>query len=405
MDDRGASTLSGVEPFALSAAVAVVDDDPKFRTRLAMQLGEAMQAASYPTLDSLAEKLAAGVPMVIVLGPSLMLDGRLDEVSNFVRPRPEVAAIMVVEELSTEILQQAIRSSVSDVITASRDADQLIDAVRRAAEQLNAVPSRPAASVPASSPVDRARVITVFSTKGGAGKSVVAANLAVALSRRSEKPVVLLDADLQFGDVAVMLKLTPQHTIVDAVESIDRLDAQLLQSLLVRHDRSDVLVLPAPLEPAFADQVSGATMTKIVQILRTFCSFVVIDTPAHFGEVVISLLEESDDILLVAGMDIPNIKNVKIGLQVLRLLDVPVSKLKLVLNRSNAKVKLDIGEVERTLQLKADALIPSDILVPQSVNKGVPAIIDAPRSAVAKAIESMAELFLTANDDGKRRRK
>lgn len=371
-----------------------------------MQLGEAMQAASYPTLDSLAEKLAPGEPTVIVLGPSLMVDGRLDEVSRFVRPRPEVAAIMVVEELSTEVLQQAIRSSISDVITVPRDADQLIDAVRRAAEQLNAVPSRPASEAPsAAAPADRARVITVFSTKGGAGKSVVAANLAVALSRKSDRPVVLLDADLQFGDVAVMLKLTPQHTIVDAVESIDRLDAQLLQSLLVRHDRSDVLVLPAPLEPAFADQVSGATMTKIVQILRTFCSHVVIDTPAHFGEVVISLLEESDDILLVAGMDIPNIKNVKIGLQVLRLLDVPVSKLKLVLNRSNAKVKLDIGEVERTLQLKADALVPSDILVPQSVNKGVPVVIDSPRSAVARSIETMAELFQTAVDDGKRRRK
>src|SRR5205823_1381158 len=154
-------------------------------------------------------------------------------------------------------------------------------------------------------------------------------------------------------------------------------------------------VLPAPVEPAFADQVSGSDMVKIVQVLLSFCAYVVIDTPAHFNDVVLALLEESDDILLISGMDIPNIKNVKLGLQTLRLLNIPVSKLKLVLNRSNSKVKLDIGEVERTLQMKADALIPSDILVPQSVNKGVPAVIDAPKSSVSRAMEQLTSLFTT----------
>ena len=89
--------------------------------------------------------------------------------------------------------------------------------------------------------------------------------------------------------------------------------------------------------------------------------------------------------LLVAGMDIPNIKNVKIGLQTLRLLNMPMSKLHLVLNRANSKVKLDVSEVERTLQVKADALIPSDVVVPQSVNKGTPVVLDAPKSGVAKS--------------------
>ena len=219
-------------------------------------------------------------------------------------------------------------------------------------------------------------------------------NLGVTLAMRSDRPVVLVDADLQFGDIAVMMKLTPQHTIVDAVAAIHRLDRQLLQSLLVRHEASGLYVLPAPVEPAFADQVSGADMVKIVKVLQSFCAYVVIDTPAHFNDVVLALLEESDDILLISGMDIPNIKNVKLGLQTLRLLNIPVSKLKLVLNRSNSKVKLDIGEVERTLQMKADALIPSDILVPQSVNKGVPAVIDAPKSNVARAMDQLTNLFV-----------
>jgi pilus assembly protein CpaE len=153
-------------------------------------------------------------------------------------------------------------------------------------------------------------------------------------------------------------------------------------------------VLCAPLEPAFADQVSAANLARVVQLLREFCSYVVIDTPAQFNEVVLAMLEESDHIVMVAGMDIPNIKNVKLGLQTLRLLNIPVTKLKLVLNRANSKVRLDVGEVERTLGIKADCLVPSDIVVPQSVNKGVPAVIDAPRSKVAKSFEQLASLFV-----------
>ena len=293
---------------------------------------------------------------------------------------PASAAILITDELSTDLLQTALRAGVKDVLAAPVDADQLRLAVDRVAESLG-VTSRPGArrerqpgraAHGAGSSGTRGQVITVFSTKGGAGKSVIAANLAVVLARRSTKPVVLVDADLQFGDVAVMLKLAPQHTIVDAVGSVDRLDPTLLQQFLMRHEPSGLLILPAPLEPSFADQISAAEMVAIVELLRTFCEYVVIDTPAYFNEVVLGLIEESDDVLLIAGMDIPNIKNVKIGLQTLRLLNVPMSKLHLVLNRANSKVKLDVSEVERTLQVKAESLIPSDVVVPQSVNKGTP---------------------------------
>jgi len=163
-------------------------------------------------------------------------------------------------------------------------------------------------------------------------------------------------------------------------------------------------VLPAPLEPAFADQVGASEMVQIVECLRSFCGYVVVDTPAYFNDLVLGLVEVSDNVVMVAGMDIPNIKNVKIGLQTLRLLNTPMEKLMLVLNRSNSKVKLDIGEVERTLQVKADALIPSDVLVPQSVNKGVPVVLHAPKSPVARSMQQLAEQFIPVSADTKRRR-
>ena len=160
--------------------------------------------------------------------------------------------------------------------------------------------------------------------------------------------------------------------------------------------------MAAPLEPAFADQIGAAEMVSIVDLLRTFCSAVVVDTPAYFNDVVLGLVEQSDEILLVAGMDIPNIKNVKIGLQTLRLLGTPMEKVRLILNRANSKVKLDVGEVERTLQISADCLVPSDIVVPQAVNKGVPVVMHAPRSGVAKAINQLADLVAPVTE-GQRR--
>ena len=395
--------MASVEPLSSSCLVAVIDDDQKLRTRLAMQLGETARAASFPSIEALEERYGPGEPLVVVFGPSYADQAGLGHVEQLIRHRPEVGSVLVTEVLSTQLLQQALRAGVRDVVASPADSGQLAEAVERVAETLSPVAPRVTVAE-ASEPEEAGRVITVFSTKGGAGKSMVASNLAVLLARSTDKPVVLVDADLQFGDIAVMLKMTPQHTIVDAVAAMQRLDASLLQSLLLRHEPSGLLVLPAPLEPAFADQVSASDTAKIVQILKTFCAYVVIDTPAQFNDVVLNLLEESDDILLIAGMDIPNIKNVKLGLQTLRLLNIPISKLKVVLNRANSKVKLDVSEVERALSVKADCLVPSDIVVPQSVNKGVPAVIDAPKSGVARSLEQLSELFIR-NESAKRGRR
>ena len=387
-------SLPSVETNASPLNVAVVDDDPKLRTRLAMQLGEAARAAAFPSLAAVEERIPSGAPLILVVGPSYSSTAGMADVSRLTRSRPGSNAVMVVHELSTEILQQAIRSGISDVLALPIETAQLQEAVDRAAEHLNIVALPPSLSaVPDAPRADRGRIVTVFSTKGGAGKSFVATNLAAILAKRSSKPVVLLDADLQFGDVAVMLGMAPAHTIIDAVNVIDRLDADLLKSLLIKHEPTGLHVLAAPIEPAFADSVSLPHMKRILEILTSFCSHVVIDTPASFNDIVLGVLEQADDIVLMAGMDIPHIKNTKIGLQTLRLLHIPASKVKLTLNRANSKVKLDIADVERTLQMKADCLLPSDIAVPQSINKGVPIILDAPKSGVSRNLERMADLF------------
>jgi pilus assembly protein CpaE len=386
--------------------IVVVEADPSVRSRLAMQLGE--RAVPLDSLDGVEERYTQ--PFLLVLGPSCSLVPGVTGAEGMLARRPDIGAILIAENLSTEVFQRAMRSGVRDVLGSPVDTGQLNEAVRRvgqslqtAAAPLGAVATAPPITGGDGEPAAPGRVITVFSTKGGAGKSVLAANLGVILAQRSEGTVALVDADLQFGDIAVMLKLAPQHTIVDAVGSFERLDQGFLESLLATHQASGLKVLPAPLEPAFADQIGAEQMNRIIQLLRTFCDFVVVDTPAYFNDVVLGLIEESDDVLLVAGMDIPNIKNVKIGLQTLRLLNTPMNKIHLILNRANSKVKLEVGEVERTLQVKADALIPSDVVVPQSVNKGTPVVIDAPRSSIAKSLEELADRFAPRKAETKKK--
>ena len=415
----GESSVPAPQPAAIRVSVAVVEDHAPTRERIVSLLSDGV--TPFASIEELTARLTGTVPVVVVLGPSCATEDTLAIAERVMAQYPMLATILVVEELTTTMLQQALRAGVRDVLALSGESGALAVAVQRLAITLDQAPRTTAAVMspaPSAMPATRAsaaeapaapletvngKVLTVFSTKGGAGKSVLSTSLAVALAMRSDKPVCLVDADLQFGDVAVMLKLTPHHTIVDAVAVLDRMDPPLLQSLLVTHEPSGLKVMPAPLEPAFADQVGAAEMVAIVEMLRSFCSFVVVDTPAYFNDVVLGLVEVSDKVMLIAGMDIPNIKNVKIGLQTLRLLNTPMEKLLLVLNRANSKVKLDIGEVERTLQIKADILIPSDVVVPQSVNKGEPVVLHSPKSGVSKSIQGLADMFLPEEKVKKRR--
>jgi pilus assembly protein CpaE len=367
--------------------LAVVDPDPVVRAGLADELGvPGTIVCADPA--SLADRQPPGQPVVAVFGPTLADPSGLAEIDRLTRARPEIGVILAVAELSTGLFREALRSGARDVLAFPVEPGALTESVERVGRSLVGTTPPPAPARP-----EQGRIITVSSMKGGSGKTVVATNLAVALARRSEQPVAIVDADLQFGDVALMLRLNAPHTIVDAIPAMDSLDAQFLRSLLVRHEPSGLQVLPAPLEPSLAERVTGPDVLRILEVLRSFCSHVVIDTPAQFNDVVLSVIEAADDIVVVAGMEIPNVKNTKLGLQTMQRLGIPDSKLCLLVNRYNSKVQLDAKEVERTLGLRARAHIPSDVVIPQAVNRGVSVVLDAPRSDVTRAFEELADLF------------
>ncbi|MBA3652663.1 MAG: P-loop NTPase [Actinobacteria bacterium] len=371
--------------------VAVIDALAKNRTALTVAL-RPIQAGAFSSVDAFDEVTDPGDPALVVVGPSLLRPEDFDRIGRLLRSRPEVRAVMVVDQLAADVLKQAIRAGVSDVVQQADLDPELLDAILRADQVLLSV--EPPQVVNDEPEARVGQVTTVFSPKGGSGKSVVATNLAVALAERCSGPVVLLDADLQFGDDAVMLHMHPRHTISDVVESIDRMDLHQLKSMLAVHEPSGLLLLAAPVDPAMAERVTAADVGVILNLLRSFAAHIVVDTPSVFNDVVISLLDRSDDIVVVGGLDIPTIKNVKVGLQTLGMLEIPQNRIRLVLNRANSKVKLDVEEIERTLQLRAEALIPSDILVPTSVNRGIPAVLDAPRSGVARSLGQLAGVIL-----------
>src|SRR5437763_3693283 len=219
--------------------VAVVDPDPAVRAHLAEELGLATAVFS-PDTSTFADRHPAGQRLVAIFGPGLADGSGLASIDRLTRGGPEIGAILVVPELSTALFQEALRSGVRDVLALPVEPGALAESVDRVGRSLVGTPP------PSPGKPEQGEVVTVSSMKGGSGKTVVATNLAVALARRSEQPVALVDADLQFGDVAVMLRLNAPHTIIDAILAMDQLDAQFLRSLLVRHEPSGLHVQTAP---------------------------------------------------------------------------------------------------------------------------------------------------------------
>ncbi|HZU73353.1 MAG TPA: P-loop NTPase [Acidimicrobiales bacterium] len=375
--------------------VAVIEADSDLLTHLARPL-EVFDALAYSTLDEMLDAGLAEHPgVVLVLGPSQSDEEILDRIGGIIRSRQGVGAVLVVQQSSAALLRTALRAGIDDAVEMRAAEAELQDVVREISYRLSSELASGSVERSVEAPRrsgKKGRITTVFSPKGGVGKSVVAVNLAAALARKSNDPVALIDLDLQFGDVAVMLRMAPNRNIVDAAASADRLDAVMAKSLLTREQQTGVFVLPAPGEPALAGDVNPAAVSALFEALREMGAHVVVDTPTGLSDLVLHILADSDDVVFVVGMDIPSVKNARLGLQAFELLEIPLDRVMVVLNRADSKVHLAVRDVERTLQMKVDISLPSEALVPQSVNQGAAAVLTQPRSRFAGAVEQLAQL-------------
>jgi pilus assembly protein CpaE len=246
-----------------------------------------------------------------------------------------------------------------------------------------------AAIVPASAKGNRsAHIFTVFSTKGGSGKTVISTNLAVCFARQGKR-TLLIDFDLHSGDDALVLGLSPRWTILDLVQSPGDLDAEKLAGFVTRHS-SGVDLLPAPTRPDEEELVEIDRLEPLLAVARQSYDAVVIDTSSHFAPATLLAIDHTDTLVLVGASDVPTIKSLKIALETLELLEMKVKDVRILMNRSGARVGLDDRDVERTLRREITYTLSSDKAIPISVNRGQPVVIDAPKSRVAKSFYDMA---------------
>jgi len=388
------------------AGIVIVDDDDDF-------LDEAKRLfdGRVPTVRSIADAqrgVEEGSVDLVMLGPSFAHEAGLKGVGVLLEIDPDLAIVMVAGTITAPLLRSAMRAGLKDVIEAPLTVQSVGDAVGQIERTVRR--PRPAAPPPEpyAAPAGEGKVVAVMSAKGGSGKTVTATNLAMLLAQRHDPArVCIVDADLQFGDVCLVLQLEPRLTMVNAAHELHRLDEPLLESLLTPHP-SGLRVLAAPLEPAFADEISTAAMTEIITKLRGMFDYVIVDTASLLDELLLSLLERADQVLYVLDMDLPSVKNAKLALETLRILNYPATKIKLVLNRSNSKARLDVDEIERSLRLPISASVPSDGLLPASVNEGIPIVESHPKSKPARAFEDVTRIVMEARqspqDEQKKRR-
>lgn len=395
------------DPFE-DAGIVIVDDDDDF-----LDEAKRLFEGRVPTVRSLADaqrNVEEGTVDLVMLGPSYAHEAALQGVGLLLELDPDLTVVLVAGMITAPLLRTAMRAGLKDVIEAPLSVQSVNDVLSQVEHRVKR-PRAAAAAPPAepyAAPRGEGRVVTVMSAKGGSGKTVTATNLAMLLAQRHDPTrVCIVDADLQFGDVCLVLQLEPKLTIVNAAHELHRLDEPLLESLLTKHP-TGLQVLAAPLEPAFADEISTAAMTEIITKLRGMFDYVIVDTASLLDELLLSLLERADQVLFILDMDLPSVKNAKLALETLRLLKFPASKVQLVLNRSNARARLDEKEIERSLKLKISASIPSDGMVPASINEGRPVVESAPKSKVARGFDSVYNLVAGSKQDasgkqGKRR--
>nr|WP_239551116.1 response regulator [Halanaerobacter jeridensis] len=244
------------------------------------------------------------------------------------------------------------------------------------------------------------KVVSVFSSKGGVGKTLLATNLAVVLQQQKDLDVVLVDLDLQFGDADVLLDLSPKITIADAVKELASLTPDNIDDYLLSYDNG-LHVLNSPLRPEEAEMIGGQEFEALIDILKEKFNYIIIDTPQSFSEPVLTALDNSDLILLIAMLDLSTIKNVKLSLEVMEELDYPKDSIKLILNRYSEKIGINIEDLEKTLGYDVDLKIPSHgEMTVNSINTGQPFVVSKPQSDLARQIIKLANL-VTGDENNK----
>lgn len=384
--------------------VLIVEDDHDERANIVDTLSNVEYITVIGEAESSEEVLEALgdlYPDVMLISAYIPGDGyKLAE--KIASDYPEITTIIIENELKEETMRKAIFAGAKDVIITPYTPSKLVDSIYRSVQMEKKKQVVQKEKTPKLRRKQKqGQVITVFSTKGGVGKTFVATNLAVTLAQQTEEKVVLVDLDLDFGNTALALNIIPRYTISDVINEIQELDQDLMESYLVPH-RSGIKVLPANAQPQMSDFITSEHIAIILKVLQSAFDYVVVDMPARFTEAIDPAFQAADMLILITTPEVSTVRNIKATLLALNDLNYPKAKIKVILNRADSKGEIKAKDVEATLNQSLYGVLPADYkLVNSSLNKGIPVVLLYPRAKISRSLQDLTHKMMDG-DKGKK---
>lgn len=320
---------------------------------------------------------------VVAFGPSAEFGVALATAEDLRIKRPTVSVVLVRDQYDTDVLTRAMHAGIRDVVVTGDGDKSLTGAIERA-HQLHQALRGPGGAR------QLGRIVTVFSPKGGVGKTTSSVNLALALTERGARKVCLVDLDLAFGDVAITMQLFPTHSIEQAVGAEDSIDLGMIEGLLTRAEDS-LVVLAAPAHPDVRERITPLLISRILRALRDGFDYIVVDTSPSFDDATLTALDETDECVIIATLDVPTLKNVKVALETMDMLNIARGHRHLLLNRADDAVGITVEKVESILGMPVSAQVATAVDIAAATNSGTPIVTHKPGHAASIAYTQLAQ--------------